>query len=752
MTDKYRKLGRLWLGCLVSILLLMPLAEAACTGLLGDAWVIYRFDNATATDTSGNARHGIITGGASVDTVTKKLGAGSFDFTGGYVSTPVFDRTTGDWCVVFWGAVDNGAVDDQQFVAAVEDAGDYTYFGHYSSDRIIHYTGDATVTLNIDTVAMTNDEFSMLWFCYDGTAMRQGANNTETGYEAAWNYDAALNDEVWDVGSLRAPFNQNLAGHVDQFMIFDKNLTQTDIDNLWNSNDACDPSASSPAPVISWGGYSPANNTRNNYDPWLFFFNVTAQAPEYCELYNSSTYMGNVSSVIVDKKYNFSLTLGDGSYEMMVQCPYSGTRYNSSVKYVEHDETQPPITFTYPLEDNSTVHINGTSMTFNISATDINLDGFNISVWLPSGDLYFNNLTDNLTGTYYAFERTELLNDTGIYTGLAVWWDDHNQVSSEREKEVSEYVVTTAPDGKVLRTSDGDIQVASTSGVVSLEWNGHSWSQVLAVPGAKAGAKHRIELTTSQVCRRRYSGHKGHLICGMHFVDFDGMGADVRLVKNGVYGWTVYLTLTEDADELRASSIGALNVNKVGFKFENNDPPVLPAIPDRVVNNTDTWYYDLNETDADGDTVDFYLNDSIVAVVAGVLGDSPVFAENGHYWVLVTAGDGYSNVSQVFNYTINITEAPAPSNWDTKGPTEFSSIPQALYYIFLMMFWFIAMVSLFVLKGPQGKRIQLLNILQLFLGIAASIGFMRFNWLVAIPVLIICCGTFMGVAGAKGFD
>jgi hypothetical protein len=101
------------------------------------------------------------------------------------------------------------------------------------------------------------------------------------------------------------------------------------------------------------------------------------------------------------------------------------------------------------------------------------------------------------------------------------------------------------------------------------------------------------------------------------------------------------------------------------------------------------------------------------------------------------------------NGTVNNTYAcvipPPPAlPFNERGTFEFSSIPQALFYIFLMFFWLVLLLATLVLKGKTGSTIQLLNVFQACCGFIAGFGFMHFSFVVGFTVVFIAVGVLIG--------
>lgn len=76
-------------------------------------------------------------------------------------------------------------------------------------------------------------------------------------------------------------------------------------------------------------------------------------------------------------------------------------------------------------------------------------------------------------------------------------------------------------------------------------------------------------------------------------------------------------------------------------------------------------------------------------------------------------------------------------------PGVFSKIENVQLYSFLLLFWVLFLVLTLILKGPNGKTIQFLNILQMLFGFVVGSLWMGVYFLLGFPVVIIAVGFFV---------
>ena len=88
---------------------------------------------------------------------------------------------------------------------------------------------------------------------------------------------------------------------------------------------------------------------------------------------------------------------------------------------------------------------------------------------------------------------------------------------------------------------------------------------------------------------------------------------------------------------------------------------------------------------------------------------------------------------------------PVPYNLQGLVGQEFQSVEQALFHIFLLIFWLVLALIVFTVKGKSGDTIQIFNILQMIVGLVAGSSFMKFSFIVGFGVLFVAVGIFVGL-------
>ncbi len=75
----------------------------------------------------------------------------------------------------------------------------------------------------------------------------------------------------------------------------------------------------------------------------------------------------------------------------------------------------------------------------------------------------------------------------------------------------------------------------------------------------------------------------------------------------------------------------------------------------------------------------------------------------------------------------------------------FSSVPEALFFMFLTAFWFGLVIAVFTLTGRSGDTIQIFNIFQVIVGITVFLLWFRFSVPVGFAGIFVSVGIFIGL-------
>lgn len=645
------------------------------------------------------------------------------------------------WCTVFG---DDDGVDSQIAAWRIDDdgAGDF-----------LKICGDNDEGGSVEFVF--NGKWHLLVLTRNDTHLKTYTNYSYTYETANPNnpLDCVTNNDYVIGGRGTRGISLELgefAGRIDEVAIWNRALSHDEVAELWNNSYGVNYDYINQVltPSLSW--VYPANNTRNNTVPVGLSWSVATAGCDYAELFNGSAFLLNTSgAVAVGQQYTFNYTGADGDYEFFVDCVAGGARVNTSVLFYEQDTAAPIITFVWPAAENTSVVNAGAAVTFSYSAADNNLDGCNFSVINTTGQLWLHNITDNLTASPYAFNRSATLAAWGNYSVNIMCWDDHNALVSDVQRaRVAEYDKVLLGGGVRLSGYHNNIYLTSDRVGVDLEFNGESWSQKLVMPkDIRLDETVILTVRADQPLRRRYSGHKAHLISGFNYIDFDGIPGDISLVRVSDFEYLVYWRIQQLSSVFKGFSIGELNIVYASATVRANYVPNI-TIPNIYVNTTGLWSLDVNVTDLDSITHTWDINITLLSIdpVSGVLSHSPQWSQNGTYSVRVNVSDGVGTGEAVFLYTINITGAPAPVPHNSADITQFSNIPQALFFMFLLVFWFMLVIALFTVRGRHGELVQIFNVLQVVFGITAGLIWINLVFTIGFAVLFVSLGILVGLA------
>lgn len=93
----------------------------------------------------------------------------------------------------------------------------------------------------------------------------------------------------------------------------------------------------------------------------------------------------------------------------------------------------------------------------------------------------------------------------------------------------------------------------------------------------------------------------------------------------------------------------------------------------------------------------------------------------------------------------NINSVALPYNRRGVIGQEFVSVQQALFYVFLLVFWLTLVIILFTVKGKAGDTVQIFNIFQFFIGFVAGFGWFKFSFIIGFSVIFVAIAIFIGL-------
>lgn len=184
-------------------------------------------------------------------------------------------------------------------------------------------------------------------------------------------------------------------------------------------------------PTVSWNALTPANNTIYNTDV-PFFFNPTNGSADMsnCTLFNNNSTEITIDSIIESSDNNFiqyNVTTSEvGVYDFYVTCTdINNHAASTSIKTILVDMLNPAITWNTPADDNSSVINYADPM--NIQVSDENLFRINVTVENITGNIIYENYTDNWTASQFNFMETIPFTQGGTYFITVDATDSHTK-------------------------------------------------------------------------------------------------------------------------------------------------------------------------------------------------------------------------------------------------------------------------------------------------------------------------------------
>ncbi len=287
------------------------------TGLLAH----WRFDEGTGTsaaDSSGNDRTGTLVNGAGW-AVGQAGSAVNLDGINDHVSVPNLDVTGSSVTIAAWvnlASLPTG--NDVRFISKANDStegGHWWMLGHtYNGNHRLRFrlkTGGVTTTL----IASSGNLAANTWFhaaaTYDGSAMRLYLNGVEVGSNAKSGV-IDVNPAVAVNLACNPEGNGHLPGRLDEVRIYERTLSQTEIQQVMNGSVVTDTTPPIITSVVAVNGTSvqvlfsePVTTT-------------TAQAIANYSLNNGVTISGAVLGADTRTATLTTSTLAGGSYTLTV--------------------------------------------------------------------------------------------------------------------------------------------------------------------------------------------------------------------------------------------------------------------------------------------------------------------------------------------------------------------------------------------------------------------------------------------------
>jgi len=379
-------------------------------------------------------------------------------------------------------------------------------------------------------------------------------------------------------------------------------------------------------------------NSSTDFDCYLYLNDTLNQSGSY----SSGT------NVLVDFDLNFSLETEE-SYVYYVFCD-EGTTNETSVNGTFHVDTKNPLlSFTFPLESNSSViNLDYNNLSYiNITMTDTNLYSYYLNISYSNGTIISSYNDTALTGNItYTTNISEFINSTGEYLVSIKVCDGHTAsvismaAPTIEDKELN-FEGIKIYDTDKLQTND--ISYTKLTDRYSYTFNNKlvATSKSFVVEG-----KENIDVLHGKT---EYAGHL--VVDGAYWIDF--VTLDVKEVNvQRVSRTKVIVTITKNLPTTKweFNSIGELNcINQISSFFAYNQSNTYYS---QVVAGS-TTPFNLNITyDSSYITIinaTLVYNGTVYNPTKTISGDSALF---GHVLTLPNITTN-TNFSFYWNYTVN---------------------------------------------------------------------------------------------------
>jgi len=573
---------------LVLSLLMLSGIYASPSSLNNGLVAYWAGDNATFTDDTLHGHDGTdIT--ADHITTTCKLGS-CWNFTGAdeirvYSLLPA--RFGVEATINCWGKRYKDPITDWQQTALWHLGDNGISGGHYPG-------GDAKYFLEsfrndrVETDMMLPKVNLLSWNMFTIT-QKAGATNYRFYMNASNVWNTTGETQVY-IGTT-ARFGQGsptywLYGALDECGIWNRSLTQLEIDELFNTGIGITypfPAAGGDSipPVITLTGI---NATYNETYPHDVNFTISTDENATC-FANTSVWLLNTTDT--GQAWIFRETnLSTGLYRVNVTCNDTAGNIDSIARWFKKDKYSPVVTSSIP---GNTSSYNTGSFNFNISCTDEN-DLWNLLVNVSIGtNRYFNLSVSPVNSSYHS--RTITLNNlpNTTYQVDYLCCDTHTAQYFDRPG------IALEKDGLTFQLRDAAVSVKDLTGEFKSAGS-ECFSDKCSFSfnyKSKPGLKRWLVASDKPITYLPKSRYPGHFIIGSYWLDFAPLSVSVTDNKDGTYEVSSWGD-TGAGEDITLNSIGSLNcVRGTDYFTLLAIPPVKPIYTPDTLESTN-WFNTQN--------------------------------------------------------------------------------------------------------------------------------------------------------------
>ena len=197
----------------------------------------------TALDVSGNGNNGTLAN--SPQTTIGKVGQGiKFDGVNDYIQIPSnLSLTTGDFTINTWLKYGPGGGNSREIFSMYIDPGQLLLYMEGGDDFLYFYMEDTdgdTISV-VDTTERTDNEWHMVSVMREGTTIKFFLDGVSVGTNDASSIDTLPNCTSLFIGAIdygggcgTSPSSFFYDGYMDEFRVYDRALTSTEVTRLYN--------------------------------------------------------------------------------------------------------------------------------------------------------------------------------------------------------------------------------------------------------------------------------------------------------------------------------------------------------------------------------------------------------------------------------------------------------------------------------------------------------------------------------------
>lgn len=426
------------------------------------------------------------------------------------------------------------------------------------------------------SAARMNVGWNMVTITYDGAYMRVMVNGTEKTGEPRTGIAAHSGNTYF---GARDGNSLHLDGVLDEFYIWNKNLTASEISDLWNNGNG------NFYPTFGGGGGGSNVASPSIVKPRQNEYNSTQTDIEInCTNNNTYLWFGQDADPIQPIWENATNTTwttnasSDGKYFFKAACWNDGeASSNTSIYNWTLDTAQPIITLQSDTNiqlDNSTIFTPSVhDLIVNVTFTDDNLYQTAVNITYSNGTAIYTAHNTTITGVTDNITAVVDLDSVGIDTfKVIIESSDTHTARKIKRYNVRKDVFNTYLDYETAEGTNIKIEVME------------NWLNINKFNTRKLKDRYTFDLDLKQKPKKlkfrvtsdkplhylESSNYTGHFVSGKNWIDFEEIGIkknELQIVTIDAY--TAEVTINNPKKKkYNFNSIGGLNINEKHYEFK----------------------------------------------------------------------------------------------------------------------------------------------------------------------------------------